>query len=38
MRAPRKTSAGASATMPPFDPRALPEPSLRDVVAFLETL
>jgi glucose dehydrogenase len=38
LRAPGKTPSGASATMPAFDPRALPEQSLRDVVAFLETL
>jgi alcohol dehydrogenase (cytochrome c) len=38
LRAPRKTPSGAGATMPPFDLRVLPEQSLRDVVAFLETL
>lgn len=38
IRAPGKTAAGSAATMPAFDAQVLPDESLQDVVAFLETL
>ncbi|MEP7243131.1 MAG: PQQ-binding-like beta-propeller repeat protein [Gammaproteobacteria bacterium] len=37
IRAPRRTDKGP-ATMPPFDAQVLPDASVQDVVAFLETL
>lgn len=37
IRAPRKTAAGA-ATMPAFDAQVMPDASVQDVIAFLETL
>lgn len=37
IRSPRKTPAGA-ATMPAFDAQVMPDPSVQDVIAFLETL
>lgn len=37
IRTPRKTAAGA-ATMPAFDAQVMPDASIQDVIAFLETL
>lgn len=37
IRSPRKTAKGA-ATMPAFDAQVMPDPSVQDVIAFLETL
>lgn len=37
IRTPRKTAAGA-ATMPGFDAQVMPDASVQDVIAFLETL
>jgi cytochrome c2 len=38
IRTPRKTAAGTVATMPAFDAQVMPEASVQDVIAFLETL
>jgi mono/diheme cytochrome c family protein len=38
IRSPRKTAAGAAPTMPAFGNEVLPDASVQDVVAFLETL